>query len=137
MTRGRLRREKERKGAEREVSCENRMQMLLRQAGMDGWTDGLREKERHGSGDRLGTLGRVRGILWICIDGSSFHEKSCITASPAHPARSLIKSRPPSRAIRPPDAPRPSASPSSLCSSDLSSFLPSLLHLGATLVPSC
>ena len=32
------------------------MQMLLRQAGMDGWTDGLREKEGHGSGDRLGTF---------------------------------------------------------------------------------
>lgn len=32
------------------------MQMLLRQAGMDGWTDGLREKERRGSGDRLVTF---------------------------------------------------------------------------------
>lgn len=30
--------------------------MLLRQAGMDGRTDGLREKERAGSGDRLGTF---------------------------------------------------------------------------------
>lgn len=32
------------------------MQMLLRQAGMDGWTDGLGEKERPGSGDRLVTF---------------------------------------------------------------------------------
>lgn len=30
--------------------------MLLRQAEMDGWTNGLREKERHGSGDRPGTF---------------------------------------------------------------------------------
>lgn len=31
--------------------------MLLRQAGMDGWTDGLGEKERRGSGDRRVTFG--------------------------------------------------------------------------------
>lgn len=33
-----------------EVRCENRMQMLLRQGQMDGWMDGLRERERCGSG---------------------------------------------------------------------------------------
>lgn len=35
--------------------------MLLRQAGMDGRTDGLREKERRGSGDRLGTFREGEG----------------------------------------------------------------------------
>ncbi|TWW77792.1 Breast carcinoma-amplified sequence 3 [Takifugu flavidus] len=60
---------------------------------MDGRTDGSREKERPGSGDRLGTFlagsglfSRRRRRRRICMDGSSFHETSCATASRAHHA---------------------------------------------------
>lgn len=48
------------------------MQMLLRQAGMDGWTDGLREKERRGSGDRLGTFWQGQGDSLGDGDGAGF-----------------------------------------------------------------
>lgn len=46
--------------------------MLLRQAGMDGRTDGLREKERRGSGDRLGTFREGERYSLADADGAGF-----------------------------------------------------------------
>lgn len=69
--------------------------MLLRQAGMDGRTDGLREKERRGSGDRLGTFREgerysLGDAGFALMDLLSMRSHVSLLRQ-AHPAQPLIK----------------------------------------------
>lgn len=97
-----------------EVRCENRMQMLLRQGQMDGWMDGLRERERD-----AGQVAQTHFFFLIfgpgqshsLDDGAEFALMDLLSmrchVSVLHghiTPRPLIKSRPPSAAICPPDA---------------------------------